>query len=70
MATGASYVRGAPDHEWVTRCPLWARKEASGVVGDPYGPLGGLWVFRLVERMSHLDGALFVSPAHDGIPLT
>jgi hypothetical protein len=64
----------APSHHQITnghQCPLWARKEAIGVVGDPYGPLGGLQVFRLVERLSQLDRALFVvAPAHDRIRLT
>jgi hypothetical protein len=32
--------------------------EAIGVVGDPFGPLGGLQVFRLVERLRHLDRAV------------
>jgi hypothetical protein len=62
---------GAPDHEWVTSVRNGRGKEAIGVVGDPYGLLGCLQVFRLVERLSQLDRALFVvSPTHDRISLT
>jgi hypothetical protein len=54
----------------ITRSRM-ARKEVVGVVGDPCGPLGGLQVFRLVERLSQLDRALFVvSPAYDRVSLT